>query len=44
MDQCDTKIDLIERMWVIDLNSSDFALYLEDYLMDGGHTFENGSV
>ena len=24
--------------------SSDFALYLEDYLMDEGHTLDNGSV
>ena len=24
--------------------SSDFALYLEDYLMDEGHTLYNGSV
>ena len=24
--------------------SSDFALCLEDYLMDAGHTLDNGSV
>ena len=24
--------------------SSDFALYLEDYLMDEGHTLDSGSV
>ena len=24
--------------------SSDFALYLEDYLVDGGHSCDNGSM
>ena len=34
MGQCDTKIELIKYIsW-----SSDFALYLEVYLMDEGHT------
>ena len=40
MDQCDTKIDhIIYISW-----SSDFALYLENYLMDEDHTLDNGSV
>ena len=41
MDQCDTKIDLIKYIEVTDLYiswSSDFVLYLEDYLMDEGGT------
>ena len=40
MDQCDTKIDHIKYIsW-----SSNFALYLKDYLMDEGHTWFNRSV
>ena len=46
MDQCDTKIDHIKiyRSVTYISRSSDFALYLENYLMDEGHTLVNGSV
>ena len=41
MDQCDTKIDHIKiyRSVTYISWSSDFALYLENYLMDEGYTF-----
>ena len=43
MDQYDTKIDLLKYLWVSDLYSwsSDFVLYLQDYLMDESHTLDN---
>ena len=47
MDQCDTKIDLIKYIYMSMTYiswSSDFTLYLEDYFMDEGHTWYNGSV
>ena len=46
MDQCDTKIDLIKFMSVVTyiLWSSDFASYLEDYLMEKCCTWNNGLV
>ena len=46
MDQCDTKVDHIKYIKVSDIYSwsSDFALYIETYLMDEGHTLDNGSV
>ena len=47
MDQCDTKIDHIKYIyrWVTYISwSSDFALHLENYLMDEDHTLDNGSV
>ena len=46
MDQCDTKIEHIKlyRSVTYISWSSDFALYLENYLMDEGHTLDNGSV
>ena len=46
LDQCDTKIDLINicRSVIYILWSSDFASYLEDYLMEKCCTLDNGSV
>ena len=46
MDQCDTKTDLINYMWIKDLIlwSSDFDSYLEDYLMEKCCTWDKGSV
>ena len=47
MDQCDAKIDHIKyiyRSLTYISWCSDFALYLENYLMDEGHTSDNGSV
>ena len=46
MDQCDTKIDHINIYRSVTYISwaSDFALYLENYLMDEDHTLDNGSV
>ena len=46
MDQCDTNIDSssIYRSMTYILWSSDFALYLEDYLMEKCFTWDNGSV
>ena len=41
MDQCDTTIDHIKYLYFM---SSDFTLYLENHLMDEGHTLDNGSV
>ena len=40
MDHCDTKIDHIKYTYIT--WSSDFALYLENYLMDEGRTLDNG--
>ena len=41
MDQCDIYIyrSVTYISW-----SSDFAIYLENYLMDEDHTLDNGSV
>ena len=46
MDQCDTQIDLPRtcRSVTYILWSSDFASYLEDYLMEKCCTWDNGSV
>ena len=46
LDQCDTKIDIIElcRSVTYILGSSDFAPFLEDYLMEKCFTLDNGSV
>ena len=46
LDQCVTKIDLIKlcRSVTYILWSSDFASYLEDYLMEKFRTWDNGSV
>ena len=47
MDQCDTKINHIKYIYrsVSYISwSSDFVLYLENYLMDEGQTLDNGSV
>ena len=44
--QCDTNIDLNLYMQVSDFISwsSDFALYLEDYLMDKYHNWDIGTM
>ena len=46
MDQCDSEIDLKKDMLVSDLyfTASDFASYLEDYLMEKCCTWDNWSV
>ena len=47
MDQCDTEIDHIQYIYMSVTYiswASDFALYLENYLMDECHTLDNGSV
>ena len=47
MVQCDIKIDLIKYIYrsVTYISwSSDFAMFLENYLMDESHTLDNGSV
>ena len=51
MDQCDTKVGLIKQVWISDLHVYFMVqwfclihVYLEDYLMDEGHTWYNGLV
>ena len=41
--KCDTNIDLYAYMTYISW-SSDFALYLEDYLLDKGQNWDIGSM
>ena len=47
MDQCDKYIDLTKcicRSVTYSLWSSEFASYLEDYLMEKSCTWDNGSL